>query len=153
LTEIVLAKVAGGTLAPVDQQGIEAIAKLKLGSGVKVTIKRVRNLPFHRKIFALFNFAFDAWEPTEPTYKGQVVRKNFKQFRNDLVVLAGFFETAITLRGEARVTAKSLSFDSMPQEEFDLVYSAVIDVVLQKILTNYTRDDLDNTINQLLEFT
>lgn len=153
MTEIVLAKVAGGALIPVDPQGVEAISKLKLGAGVKVTIKRVRNLPFHRKIFALFNFAFDAWEPDAPTYKGQKVLKNFKQFRGDLVVLAGFSETTINLKGEIRVTPKSLSFDSMPQEEFDLVYSAVIDVVLARILTNYKRADLENTINQLLEFT
>jgi hypothetical protein len=82
-----------------------------------------------------------------------VVAKNFNQFRNDVVVLAGFFETTMTLKGEVRVIAKSLSFASMEQDEFDSLYNAVVSVILSKILKNYTRDDLDNVINRLLDFT
>jgi hypothetical protein len=40
----------------------------------------------------------------------------------------------------------------MGQEEFDGLYSSVIDVVLARILTNYTRDDIDSVVNQILGF-
>lgn len=150
--EIYLAKAAGGFLVPVDQQSTEALAKLKAGQGVKVTIKRVRNLQHLRKFFALLNLAFDAWEPVELEYKGERVQKNFDQFRNDVVVLAGFGEASYNFRGEVRVRAKSLAFGNMSQDEFESLYQAVVQVVLSKILTNYTRDDLNEVIERVLRF-
>lgn len=152
MTAIVLAKAAGGALIPLDPQAIEFLAKLKTGAGVTVEIKRHRNPAFHRKFFALLNIAYEHWEPVEATYKGQVVGKNFDQFRNDIVCLAGHFEMAVNLRGETRVTAKSISFASMGQDEFETLYSSVVNVVLTKILTNYTRDDLDAVVEQVLRF-
>lgn len=153
MTQIILMKVSGGLLAPVDQQAIDYISKMKLGAGVTVDVKRHRNPGFHKKFFALLNLAFEAWEPGERAYQGELVRKNFEQFRNDITVLAGYFDMAITLKGETRLTAKSISFASMGQDEFEELYNAVINVVLQKILTNYSRDDLDNVVNQILGFT
>lgn len=150
--EITLAKAPGGFLVPVDQQSTEAIAKLKLGQGVRVTIKRVRNLGHHKKFFALLNLAYEAWEPTEQTYKGQVVAKNFDQFRNDLVVLAGHGDASYNFRGEVRVRAKSLAFGNMSQDEFEGLYQSVVQVVLSKILTNYTREDLDEVVERVLRF-
>lgn len=153
MTEIVLIKTPGGALMPADPQASEYIAKLKLGAPVKAEVKRMRNYQFHKKLFALLNFAFEAWEPTEATYKGQKVAKNFNQFRNDVTVLAGYFETTMTLRGEVRVVAKSISFGSMSQDEFDGLYNEVVNVILAKILSTYSRDDLDNVIDQLMNFT
>jgi hypothetical protein len=153
MTDIVLMKAAGGALVPVDQQAVDYITKLKLGAAVTATVRRQRNPAFHRKFFALLNLAFESWEPVDNTYKGQQVSKNFEQFRNDVTVLAGHYEMAVTLKGETRLTAKSISFGSMSQEEFESLYSATVDVILARILKNYTRDDLDNVINQLLGFT
>lgn len=150
--KIVLTKAPGGVLVPIDQQAVEYLAKLKLGAGVTVEIKQHRNPGFHRKFFALLNLAFEAWEPAGTEYKGERVQKNFEQFRNDLTVLAGHYETAITLKGETRLTAKSISFANMAQVEFDKLYSSVIDVVLARVLTNYTRDDLDQVIEKILRF-
>lgn len=152
MKEIVLTKAAGGVLVPCDPQAAEFIAKMKVGAGVRATVKQQRNVQFHRKYFALLNLAFDHWEPTEATYKGQVVGKNFDQFRNDVVCLAGFSEVAINMRGEVRVTAKSISFGSMSQDEFDGLYSATVNVVLRHILTNYTQGQLETVMDQLLGF-
>lgn len=152
MTELVLAKTASGALVPVDPQGIEYVAKMKLGAGVTAKVKKHNNVAFHRKMFALFNIAFDAWEPGEKHYKGQPVEKNFDQFRKDLTILAGFYETTISLKGEVRLTAKSLAFDNMSQDEREAVYSAVINVVLAKIMTGHTRDDLDTWVERVLQF-
>ena len=152
MTAIILTKTASGALVPVDPQAAEYISKLKVGAGVTATVKRARNVQFHRKLFALLNLAFDAWEPAQATYKGEVVGKNFDQFRNDVIVIAGFYEMAVNLRGETRLTAKSISFANMEQADFDELYSKVIDVILARILTNYTRDDLDNVVENILRF-
>lgn len=152
MTSIVLTKAAGGGLVPIDQQAIDFLAKLKLGAGVTVEIKRHRNPAFHRKYFALLNLAYEAWEPVAATYKGEAVGKNFDQFRNDVTVLAGHFEMAVNLRGETRLTAKSISFGSMGQDEFESLYSATVNVILSRILTTYTPEDLDRVIDQVLGF-
>jgi hypothetical protein len=152
MTEIVLTKTPSGTLAPVDQTGMEYIAKLKVGAGVKATIKRARNVQFHRKLFALLNIAFDAWEPVDKEYKGVKIAKNFNQFRNDVTVLAGYYETTVTLKGEVRLTAKSISFANMDEDEFGALYSSIIDVILARILTKYTREDLDRVVDEVLRF-
>jgi len=151
-TEILLSKTAGGTLAPADQQAVDYVSKLKLGQPVKATIVRPRNIQFHKKYFALLQVAFDAWEPPAKQYKGEVVQKNFKQFRRDIVILSGHYETAYTLKGEVRLTPKSISFANMDEDEFEALYSATINVVLSRILTNYTREDLDNVVDQVLAF-
>jgi hypothetical protein len=153
MTDIVLIKAASGALVPADQQSIEYISKMKLGGAVTATVKRHNNPAFHRKMFALLNLAFEHWEPDEKEYKGQRVQKNFDQLRKDITILAGYYETVITFRGDVRVVAKSLNFSSMGPEERESLYSSIINVVLAKILTNYTRDDLDNVINQVLAFT
>ena len=152
MTEIVLTKAAGGALVPIDPQAVEFIGKMKLGAAITATVKRHRNPAFHKKYFALLNIAFDAWEPMVNTYKGEPVGKNFDQFRNDVTVLAGHFEMAVTLKGDTRLTAKSISFSSMDAETFEALYNATVDVVLSRILTRYTRDDLDNVVNQVLGF-
>jgi hypothetical protein len=153
MTQIVLMKAPNGVLVPCDPQATEFIAGLKLGAPVKAEVKRMRNYKFHRKFFSLLDFAFENWEPREATYKGEIVAKNRKQFRNDVTVLAGFGETTLTLKGEIRVVAKSISFANMEQDEFDRLYNSVVTVILSKILKNYTRDDLDNVINRLMDFT
>lgn len=152
MTDIVLMKTAGGALVPADPQAAEYIAKLKLGAGVRATIVRQNNLQFHRKFFALLNLGFEAWEPGELLYNGVTVAKQFDQFRRDIVILAGYYESAINFKGEVRLTAKSLSFASMPQEEREALYSAVINVLLTRVLTQYTREDLDNVVEQILSF-
>lgn len=152
MTDIVLAKTASGALIPADQQAQDFLAKIKLGAGVTVSIKRHRNIGHHRKYFALMNLAFDAWEPECKKYKGEHVLKNFDQFRNDVTVLAGHYEPATTLKGDVRLTAKSISFGSMSQDDFDSLYNATINVILSRVLTSYRRDDLDEVVERLLRF-
>lgn len=145
-------KTAGGALVPVDQQSTEYVQKLKIGAGVTVSIKRNNNVAFHRKLFALANLAYDAWEPEPVMHKGQPVQKNFDQFRDDLTILAGFYETRVRLDGSIRFIPKSWSFARMDDTAKQEMYSAIINVVLAKILTNYSRDDLDNVVEQVLRF-
>lgn len=152
MAAIVLLKTPGGGLAPADPQATEYIAKLKLGAPVKAEVKRMRNYQFHKKFFALLDFAFESWDPIEVTYKGQVIAKNRKQFRNDVTVLAGFAETTITLKGEVRVVAKSIAFANMAQDEFDDLYNATVNVILKHILTTYDREQLDEVMDRLMGF-
>jgi hypothetical protein len=152
MTEIVLTKAANGVLLPADQQSAECIAKMKLGAGIKMKFTKHNNVKFHRKMFALANLAYEAWEPLETTYKNEIVAKNFDQFREDITILAGFYESRVRLNGEIRIIAKSWAFESMDDIEKDRLYNSIINVVLSRILTKYTRADLDAVVESVLRF-
>jgi len=151
MSDVLLMKTPAGALVPIDSDGVEYIAGLKVGQSVRAKITKANNVAFHRKLFALFNFAYEQWEPEEKMYKGEIVQKNFDQFRKDITILAGYYQTVVNLKGEVRVVAQSLSFGAMDQGEREKLYGSVISVILQKVLRQYTRPDLDHVIDQLLE--
>lgn len=152
MPNIILAKNHLGALVPVDQEGIDCIQKIKVGEGFAAKISKHNNIKFHRKMFALANFAYEHWAPIDKEYNGVKVEKNFDQFRSDITILAGFYTTSIRLNGDIRFNAKSWSFANMQDDEKEKLYSSIINVVLKHILTGYTKDNLENTIEELLRF-
>lgn len=101
---------------------------------------------------ALVGVAFDAWEPAVNEYKGVHIGKNRDRLRKDLMIMAGFGYPVVNINGDVRYEAKSMSFANMAQDEFEALYTSVVDVVLQKVLSNYTRDDLDRVVANVLGF-
>lgn len=152
MTELVLAKSPGGALVPVDQTGVDYLQKMKVGQGFKVTIVRHNNVAFHRKMFALANYAFDCWQPEATEYKGERIEKQFDQFREDITILAGFYSTRIRLDGSVRLIADSWSFARMDDDTKQKLYNGIINAVLKHVLRNISRDDLDNIVENLLRF-
>lgn len=134
MAELMLMKTPTGALVPADAAAAEFIQKLKTGQGLKGEFKRQRNPRFHRKVFSLFKFAFDLWDAPELEYKGQKVAKNLDQFRKDLTILAGYYNAHVNLKGEVRVTAKSLSFANMGEDEFGEVFKSLLEVVWRHVL-------------------
>jgi len=100
----------------------------------------------------LLDHAFDAFEQIEVEYKGVVVAKEKKKFRKDVQIMAGYGYPVVNINGEVRWESKSISFGKMEDDEFEKLYSAVLNVILQKVLTTYTRDDLDRVVEQILNF-
>ena len=148
-------KTLSGALAPADSETAAFLARLKLGQGLRAEVKRARNILFHRRMFALLNFAFDLWDCPALEYQGQLVAKNFDRFRKDITILAGFFDTVTNLRGEVRLEAKSLAFHNMGEEEFERVYKAVLGVVWDSILRSKgyeCREKVDAIVHELLRF-
>jgi hypothetical protein len=97
------------------------------------------------------NVGFDYWTP-EAEYKGRVVEKNMDRFREEVTILAGYYDVVASLGGSVRLKAKSIAFANMEEDEFERLYSAVINVILQKVLTTWTREDLDDVVDQVLRF-
>ena len=152
--EIILMKGANGVLIPADPDSAEKVAAMKTGKGFKATITQYHNLAFHRKMFALAQIGFDAWEPPDTMYKGQAIQKNFERFREDLTIMAGFYTTHVNFRGEVRFKAMSWSFGSMSPEDKEKLYNSIISVLLAKVLTQYKdQEELENVVNQILGFT
>jgi hypothetical protein len=140
------------SFAPNDLETAEAMEKIKPNAVVKAEITQPRNLAFHRKFFALIDVAFEAWDCPVTEYKGQAIAKNRDRFRKDLTILAGFGYPVCNVKGDVRYEATSISFARMDEIEFEALYSRVVDVILTRVLTHYTRADLDNVVNQILGF-
>lgn len=126
---------------------------IKNGEIVSAEIKRPRNYEFHKKFFALLNYAYECWEPGDIEYKGKLVGKNFDRFRKDITILAGYYEVVTNIKGEAKAEPKSISFGSMSEDEFAELYSKTVDVIIKHILKNYTREDIDHVIENIIGFT
>ena len=136
-------------LVPAHQADEEVIKKLPVGKPVRCKVTQIRNVQFHRKLFALFNYLYDIWEPDDGN---QVGEKNFDRFRQDLTILAGFYDQHVRLDGSTRVEAKSLSFQKMDQDTFDTLYDKVIDVGVKYVARNYTGDELCAVVDSIMEF-
>ena len=150
--KVKLIKTAAGYLIPASEDDADALRAVKIGQVLNVEAKKMRNYKFHKKFFALMNLAFDQFEPEPISYK-YAPEKNREQFRKDVIILAGHWVAYTRLDGSTRIEAKSISFGSMKEEEFKELYSKVIDVLLKRVLTNYTKSDLNNVIDQIMDFT
>jgi hypothetical protein len=151
MSELALMRTMSG-LVPATEEDSEILSRLKSGDVIRADFKKMRNPKFHRKFFALLKVGFDAWEPAEKEFKGLPVQKNFNRFRKDCIIAAGYYDVVSNLKGEVRAEAKSMSFGNMEEDDFSKLYSAVADVLLQRVLTNYTRDDLDQVVENVLRF-
>lgn len=125
------------------------------GEVIEIEAKLPRNSRFHRKFFALLNLGFEHWEPgrKHKQYKGMPVAKNFDHFRKEVTILAGFYEQTFDLDGNMKLEAKSISFASMEDDEFEAVYSAVLNVLLDKVFSRYRgRAEVDSIVERIMNF-
>lgn len=148
---------AAGHLIPASIADQQAFQKLKPGVVYKVEATTERNILFHRKLFAMLNLAFEHWEPppVDPKYeKFGTPKKCPDRFREEILIAAGWCELVYSMKyGEVRYVAKSISFSKLDDDlVFEGVYNRCLDAVLNMVLKNYKRDDLEQVIEQLLSF-
>lgn len=155
-TEVTLIKSPTGSLVPFSDEDVAKLQKIKTGAPVRCDITQMRNPLFHRKFFSLIKFLFDIWSESVPpkTYKGVEVIPSMERFRKDIIILTGRYEAHYNIRGDVRLEADSIAFSKMSQEEFEGLYSDVINVALQKVIS---RPDLDenrvrNLVQQLMAY-
>lgn len=128
--ELILEKQPGGFLKAANDEDAERILKLPSGTGIRAKITKIRNYDFHRKFFAMLQVGFEAFEPAIKEHKGFPVQKHFERFRKDCIIAAGYYDVVAKLDGKVRAEAKSMSFGSMDQAEFEKLYTAVCNVLL-----------------------
>ena len=141
--KIQVIKQSGGSLIPSSDLEADKLAKFKTGEQYEVEIKLSRNPAFHRKVFAFFNFCFEHWAGDDM----QCEAKQFDVFRNQLTCLAGFYDELQKIGGGVRIEAKSLSFSSMSQEEFEKCYSGLINAAMKNIFKSADQSVYDRLIS------
>ena len=141
-----------GSLFPYGEQAQDYFKCLKNGETYQADIKQPRNAKFHAKYFALLNYAFSFFENADIKYQGEHISANFERFRNDITILAGFYEATYDINYKVHLKAKSISFARMSEDEFEKLYNCTIDVILAKVLTRQTKTDIDSAVNNILGF-
>jgi hypothetical protein len=153
---ITLVKNNVGALEGLSDDDKKAYAKfianakdLEPGEIIEIAVKIPRNPKFHRKFFAMLQVGFDAWELNQ----AENVQKNFDSFRQDVLILAGFYEKIFDLDGNIKFKAQSISFAKMDDSAFDRVYNKVLDVLLDNVLKQYgSKDDVNKVVDKILSF-
>lgn len=120
------------TLRPVDQSGVDRIAKLREGQQVEIQIKQARNGRQHRLYWAMIGLVYHQ----QNRYATQ------EQLSNAIKCAVGWCDEIELSSGKVMVTPRSISFSNMPQEQFSEFFDKVIELVVTKILPGVSDADL-----------
>ena len=123
-------------LVPLYPSDWDEKRKLKLGEDYVCDITNPRNVGFHRKFFAMLNVGHENTSLDMP----------FDTYRKYMIVKAGFFKAYQTPKG-VFYDPDSISFASMSQDEFEDVYSRVLDKIIDDI--GATKEEIEK---QLVNF-
>ena len=125
-------------LIPCDRTEFDKLqdAKLKLNEVYEVEIKKPRNVKLHRKFFSLINRTFENQETFEFV----------DDLREYLTIKAGFYRKVIMPNGYEQIKAKSISFASMDEIEFNDLYDKVVSQVL--LLLDIENEDLMQALSE-----
>lgn len=119
---------------------------LKNGAVYRFDAVVPRNYKFLQKFFVLLMEAYKLWGP--PTGNGM----SFENFRGRVVIGAGYFEQYWDFDGNLVIEPKSISFAKMEEPEFDRLYQGAITFIVEKVLSGYTKDDLDEVVMRIIGF-
>ncbi len=160
--ELVRGNEARPLLLPVSANDEEFIYRLKPGQMISAEVRKARNGLFHRKFMKLCSIAYGVFEELpQPSvriagsHQWVTPLPNFNEFRYWAMVKAGFYEVIGYPDGQVRVRARSVSFRSMEQADFEQVYSAVLDVFLQFVLDpgrGWSREKVNQQVEQFIHF-
>ena len=140
--KITMLKFHGGQLSPANEEAATALERFKNSEQYEIEIKLTRNPQFHAKVFKFFQFCFEHWK-SDREFMNEAGQ--FDVFRKNLTVLAGYYDTYYTIKGDARIEAKSLAFSSMAQDEFEGCYQALIAAAMRTIF-NGCGHDVENKL-------
>ena len=134
----------GGVLVPASDREEERMKRFKNGEIYPVEIVHSRNALFHGKIFAFMNYCYEYWTD-DNQYRPDDA--SFDTMREHMTILAGWYTVSYDLSGNQIFKAKSWSYSSMEQEDFENLYQALIQVAMDKIFYNCEEDQYDRLLS------
>jgi len=124
-------------LIPLFPSDFDEKRKLKLGQDYKADITYPRNIGFHRKFFALLNIGFENTK----------LNMSQKAYRHYIIIKAGFFTAYQTPKG-VFYEPDSISFANMEEDEFQEVYSRVLDKIIEDI--GITSEEIEKALVEFM---
>lgn len=115
-----LRKIADDKFTPADEDAHVWAKKFAPGEVIYADFKKNRNYEFHKKYFGMLKVAFENQEDYP----------SLEKLREAAQIAAGYYEVIYMLDGRRGLKSQSIAFDSMNQEEFEKLYSDVLNVIL-----------------------
>jgi len=153
--ELECIKTLAGTLPP-DRPVIDLMEhtawfkRIPLYDTILWKFTHPRNYEFHKKWWALVNFAFEMWEPK--SNQGKL----FDTFRHEITIMAGHYEVVCSLGNyDVKKVPKSISWASMTEDEFPRFYDATKDVVWDHVFSlidTHSREEFEKVALELSSF-
>jgi len=123
-----------------------SLVGLKNGEVYRFEFKKPRNYKFLQKFIVLLQESYKLYEQPE----GRMM--SFENFREQVTIGAGYYEQYWDFDGNLRVKAKSISFAKMNEDIFGRLYQDAITFIVHKVITGYTKDDLDDVVMMVIGF-
>lgn len=142
--KLALVKRPDSSLEPNSNEDRELLRKVKMGSVLLLSGRKVRNGQHHRKLFKLLDLI----------YENQEIYTNPTDLLVDIKIKAGHYTEYITREGQLVYLPKSISFGEMEQHDFDVFYSRVIDIAVgdPDFLKGMSREELEAAVTARLNF-
>lgn len=139
-------RVTSTGLVPLDEIDAEAKAQLRIGSDVRVTVTRPRNIRFHRKFFALLRITVTNL-PEHIAFSMHIynVETMLAAVKTDL----GYYD-AVKVGSRDVIKLRSISFTKMSADEFEKFYDLAVTDILNNYLKGTDKDDLLEEVEQFI---
>jgi hypothetical protein len=125
-----------GQLIPTDEESVYRILKMVPDKEYVFTMKRPRNIGFHRKYFSLLKLAFENQDKFDSP----------EWFREHTLIAIGHHETRIDpFTGQVYTQAKTLSFGRCSQAQFEEIYNRTLNYLVSKY--GYTKEFVEELIS------
>ncbi len=134
---------SNGVFKVADDEDYEKKKKLKRGVVYQCIIKEYRNYKFLKLYFALINCA---WEYLDECQR-RFFNDNVECFREAAQVAAGHCEMCYSVKRHEWIEyPKSISFESMTEDEFSSLYNRVKDVIYQMFIPESNKEEFEENL-------
>ena len=129
-------------LYPADDAGEAILRTLAQGELVEITLRRPRNLRFHKKFFAMLSIIL----------QNQDHYKSVDDLLDVAKLAVGHCRTIRTKQGDVKIPM-SISFAALDDAGFQAFYDRVVVWVCGEVIPGLKRGDLDEAVEaELLQF-
>lgn len=129
-----------GSLWPIDAEGEAAMRDLPTDADVRVTIRRARNVQFHRLFFGLLNLVAQSGGPYDSADQLLTVVK----------IGIGHVDGIVLPDGSMAWHPRSISFAKMDETEFRAFYDRAVDFIIKHVMPGTSESALRAEVEAMI---
>lgn len=141
----------GRTLTPVDDEGRDALAKIRDGRDVMVEVRRARNPRHHRLYWALINFV--KLHAINADGESLFENADLEIIHTAVKIATGFVRTFVdTTTGKTAFVPLSIAFESLDQTQFEEFFNTATKIIASRWLPpGTTPEDVRRELIELVD--